>query len=80
MDARRAKNGRSQGLVHDSWPGRGEPGSLQIQEIPEALATPDLQRGSLLVFSDLFADFSAHRAHVTAPQAVQACRPVYRSW
>lgn len=80
MEARRAKTGRSQGLVHDSCPRRGEPANLRIQEIPGALATPDLQRESILIFSDLFADFSAHRAHVTALQAAQACRPAYRSW
>lgn len=57
MEARRAKTGRSQGLVHDSCARRAEPASLRIQENPEAPATPDLQRGSLLVFSDLFANF-----------------------
>ena len=50
MEARRAKTGRSQGLVHDSCPRRGEPANLRIQEIPGALATPDLQRESILVF------------------------------
>lgn len=80
MDARRAKTGRSQGLVHDSCPRRGEPANLRIQAIPGALATPGLQRGSLLVFSDLLADFSARHAPVTALQAAQACRPAYRSW
>ena len=80
MEARRAKTGRSQGLVRDSCPRRGEPASLRIQEIPEALVTPGLQRRSLPIFSDFFADFSAHRAHVTEPQAAQACRRAYRSW
>ena len=80
MEARRAKTGRSRGLVHDSCARRAEPASLRIQEIPRALAMPGLQRGRLLVFSDFFADFSAHRAHVTAPQVALACRPAYRSW
>lgn len=80
MEARRAKTGRSHVLVHDSCPRRGEPAGLRIQAMPGALSTPGLQRGSLLVFSDFFADFSAHPAHVTAPQAAQAYRPAYRSW
>lgn len=80
MEARRAKTGRSQGLVYDSCARRAEPANLRIQENPRALATPGLQRGSILVFSDFLAGFSAHRAHVTEPQAAQACRPAYRSW
>ena len=80
MEARRAKTGRSQGLVHDSCPRRGELANLRIQEIPGDLVTPGLQRRSLPVYSDFFADFSAHRAHVTAPQVALACRPAYRSW
>jgi hypothetical protein len=39
-----------------------------------------LQRESLLVFWDFFADFSTYRVHVTALQAALACRPVCRSW
>lgn len=57
MEARRAKTGRSRGLVHDSCPRRGEPANLRIQEIPGAFATPDLQRLSLPFSSDFFADF-----------------------
>lgn len=57
MEARRAKTGRSQGWVHDSGARRAEPATLRIQGIPGILATPGLQRGRLLVFSDFFADF-----------------------
>lgn len=72
----RAVTLRIQGAVHDSRPLRGEPPSLRNQGILGALATADLQRGTLPVSSDFFADFiqATNRASVTGLQAAQACR------